>query len=146
MKPKLFFDTNIMLDLLGERIPFYDSVAKIATLADKGEVTIIASALSCATVSYFLTKFENREKSQEKLRKFKLISDICARDESIIEKGLNSKFADFEDSLQYFSALKSECNLIITRNSKDFKESYLSVMTAEEYLLVHRLSLADYKS
>jgi len=61
-------------------------------------------------------------------------------------KGLNSKFADFEDSLQYFSALKSECNLIITRNSKDFKESYLSVMTAEEYLLVHRLSLADYKS
>ncbi|MEI7526571.1 MAG: PIN domain-containing protein [Mariniphaga sp.] len=137
MRPKLFFDTNIMLDLLGERQPYYDSVAKIASLADNGEITIIVSALSYATVSYFLTKFENREKSQEKLRKFKLISDICALDESIIERGLNSKFSDFEDSLQYFSALKSDCNLIITRNGKDFKESYLPLMTADEYLLVH---------
>jgi len=138
MRPKLFFDTNIMLDLLGERLPYYDSVAKIATLADNGQVTIIVSALSYATVSYFLIKFENREKSQEKLRKFKVISEICALDESIIEKGLNSNFADFEDALQYFSALYSGCNLLITRNGKDFKESYLPVMTAEEYLVVHK--------
>jgi len=138
MKPKLFIDTNVMLDLLGERIPYYDSAAKLASLADKGEVTIVVSALSYATVSYFLTKFENRDKSQEKLRKFKVISDICALDESIIEKGLNSKFEDFEDSLQYFSALKSDCNLIITRNGKDFKESYMPVLTAEEYLVVHK--------
>ena len=138
MRPKLFFDTNIMLDLLGERLPYYDSVAKIATLADNGQVTIIVSALSYATVSYFLIKFENREKSQEKIRKFKVISEICALDESIIEKGLNSNFADFEDALQYFSALYSGCNLLITRNGKDFKESYLPVMTAEEYLVVHK--------
>ena len=138
MKPKLFIDTNIMLDLLGERIPFYDSAAKLATLADKGEVTIVVSAISYATVSYFLRKFENREKSNEKLRKFKVISVICELDESIIEKGLDSNFVDFEDSLQYFSALKSECNLLITRNGKDFKESYLPVMTAEEYLIVHQ--------
>ena len=138
MKPKLFFDTNIMLDLLGERVPYYESVAKIASLADNGQVTIIVSALSYATVSYFLIKFENREKSQEKLRKFKVISEICALDESIIEKGLNSNFADFEDALQYFSALYSGCNLLITRNGKDFKESYLPVMTAEEYLVVHK--------
>ena len=127
-----------MLDLLGERVPYYESVAKIASLADNGQVTIIVSALSYATVSYFLTKFENREKSQEKLRKFKVISEICALDESIIEKGLNSNFTDFEDALQYFSALNSGCNLLITRNGKDFKESYLPVMTAEEYLLVHK--------
>jgi predicted nucleic acid-binding protein len=67
-----------------------------------------------------------------------VISDICALDESIIEKGLNSEFTDFEDSLQYFSALKSGCNLIVTRNGKDFKESYLPVMTAEEYLIFHK--------
>jgi predicted nucleic acid-binding protein len=134
MKPKLFIDTNTMLDLLGERIPFYDSIAKIATLADKDEVTMVVSALSYATVSYFLTKFENPEKAKDKLRKFKVISEICDLDKSIIEKGLNSNFSDFEDSLQYFSALKSDCRILITRNGKDFKESEIPVMTAEEYL------------
>jgi predicted nucleic acid-binding protein len=134
MKTRLFVDTNIMLDLLGERIPFYDSIAKIATLADKGQVTMVASALSYATVSYFLIKFENTEKAKDKLRKFKIISEICDLDELIIEKGLNSNFSDFEDALQYFSALKSDCSILITRNGKDFKESQIPVMTADEYL------------
>jgi len=131
---KLFFDTNIMLDLLGERLPFYESVAKIATLADKGQVTIVVSALSYATVSYFLSKFENSEMAKSKLRKFKIISEICSLDELIIEKGLNSNFTDFEDSLQYFSAVTSDCEILITRNGKDFKESQIPVMTADEYL------------
>lgn len=135
MKNKLFFDTNVMLDLLGERIPFYDSVAKIATLADNGDINIVVSALSYATVNYFLVKFENAEKAKEKLRKFKIISNISGVDELIIEKGLNSSFKDFKDSLQYFSALKSKCNIFITRNAKDFKESDIPVMTAEEYLV-----------
>lgn len=135
MKTKLFIDTNVMLDLLGERIPFYNSIAKIATLADRGQVTMVASALSYATVSYFLKKFENTEKAKDKLRKFKIISEICDLDELIIEKGLNSNFSDFEDSLQYFSALKSACSILITRNGKDFKESQIPVMTAEEYLM-----------
>lgn len=135
MKTKLFIDTNVMLDLLGERIPYYDSIAKIATLADKGQITMVASALSYATVSYFLTKFEKNEKAKDKLRKFKIISEICDLDESIIEKGLNSNFSDFEDSIQYFSALKSDCSILITRNGKDFKDSQIPVMTADEYLM-----------
>ena len=54
---KLFLDTNIMLDLLGERMPFYDSIAKIATLADKGNVLLVVSALSYSTVYYLLSKY-----------------------------------------------------------------------------------------
>lgn len=131
---KLFWDTNVMLDFLGERDPFYISAAKIATLADKREVTVIASALSYATISYFLTKYEGLEKTKDKLRKFKVISEICELDELIIEKGLNSDFSDFEDSLQYFSALRTECDIIITRNGKDFKKSQIPVMTPDEFL------------
>jgi predicted nucleic acid-binding protein len=134
MKTKLFIDTNVMLDLLGERDPFYDSIAKIATLADKGQIAMVVSALSYATVSYFLVKFENQEKAKDKLRKFKIISKICDLDELIFEKGLNSNFTDFEDSLQYFSALKSDCDILITRNGKDFKDSQIPIMTADEYL------------
>ena len=132
---RAFLDTNVMLDFLGERDPFYLSAAKIATLADKGKIEIVVSALSYATVSYFLAKFEGLEKTKDKLRKFKVISKICELDEKIIEKGLNSDFSDYEDSLQYFSALKSNCSILITRNGKDFKESQIPVMTADEYLM-----------
>ena len=135
MRTKLFIDTNIMLDLLGERVPFYDSIAKIATLADKGEVTMVVSALSYSTVAYILAKYENIETVKEKLRKFKIISEISDLDAMTIEKGLNSKFSDFEDSLQYYCALKSECKVLLTRNQKDFKMSALPVMSAEEYLI-----------
>ena len=135
MRTKLFIDTNIMLDLLGERVPFYDSIAKIATLADKGEVTMVVSALSYSTVAYILAKYENIETVKEKLRKFKIISEISDLDATTIEKGLNSNFSDFEDSLQYYCALKSECKVLLTRNQKDFKMSALPVMSAEEYLI-----------
>jgi predicted nucleic acid-binding protein len=131
---RLFLDTNVMLDFLGERDPFYVSAAKIATLADKRSLQIIVSALSYATISYFLTKYEGLEKTKDKLRKFKVISEICELDEVIIEKGLNSDFSDLEDSLQYFSALRSECDIIITRNGKDFKKSEIPVMSPDEFL------------
>jgi hypothetical protein len=54
--------------------------------------------------------------------------------EQIIEKGLNSGFHDFEDALQYFSALDSDCHILITRNVKDYKDSDIPLMTAEEFL------------
>ena len=48
---------------------------------------------------------------------------------------IQSNFSDFEDSIQYFSALKSECQIILTRNANDFKLSQLPIMTADEYIL-----------
>lgn len=131
---RLFLDTNVMLDLLGERDPFYVSAAKIATLADKRSLQIVVSALSYATISYFLSKYDGMEKTKDKLRKFKVISEICELDEVIIEKGQNSDFSDFEDSLQYFSALRTECDIIVTRNGKDFKKSEIPVMSPDEFL------------
>lgn len=132
---KLYLDTNIMLDFLGEREPFYLNAAKIATLADKGKIEIVVSSLSYVTVSYFLTKFEGIEKTKEKLRKFKVISEICELDERVIEKGLNSNFQDYEDSLQYYSALRKECDILITRNEKDFKLAEIPVMNPDEFLM-----------
>jgi len=55
-------------------------------------------------------------------------------DEKIIEKGLNSDFSDYEDSLQYFSALRQDCDILITRNVKDFKRAQIPVMTPDEFL------------
>jgi predicted nucleic acid-binding protein len=134
MITRLFIDTNVMMDLLGERVPHYDAIAKIATLADKGKVKMVVSAFSYPTVYYLLTKFESSGKVKEKLRKFKIISEISDLDDTIIEKGLSSNFPDFEDALQYHCALKADSDIILTRNAKDFKESAIPVMSGEEFL------------
>jgi predicted nucleic acid-binding protein len=123
-----------MMDLLSARVPFYNSIAKITSLADKGEIKMIVSALSYTTVNYLLSKIDNVDTTRDKLRKFKIISEVAVLDEEIIEKGLNSNFSDFEDAVQYFSALKANCKIIVTRNTKDFKESRLPIMTPEEFL------------
>jgi len=135
MKEKLFLDTNVVIDLLGEREPFYESAAKIATLADKGKVQIYISALTYSTAYYLLARFEDKEIVKEKIRKFKVIAETSDLTDRIIGKGLASKFSDFEDSLQYYCAIKMDCNIIITRNGKDFKVSDISVLTPDEYLI-----------
>lgn len=135
---RLFLDTNVMLDLLGKREPFFESAARIISLADKGKATLAVSALSYATTDYFLSKMFGADKSVESLRKFKTISDIVALDEVIVEKSLNSGFIDFEDGLQYFSAIKAECQYIITRNVKDFKNAEIPVLTPDDFLAVYK--------
>lgn len=134
MNRKLFLDTNVVLDLLGEREPFYDAAAKIATLADEGKIQIVVSALSYSTVSYVLARFESKAAVKEKLLKFKAISSVAALTEKIIDKGLVSKFEDFEDALQYYCAMEAGCSALITRNGKDFKLADISVLTPDEYL------------
>lgn len=134
MKDRLFLDTNIVIDLLGERASFYESAAKIATLADKGKVQIIVSALTYSTVYYILSRYEKNEVVKEKMRKLKVITETSDLTDKIIDQGLSSKFEDFEDALQYYCAIKTECNLLITRNGKDFKTSEIPVLTPDEYL------------
>ena len=131
---KIFLDTNVILDLLGERVPFFDSIAKVATLADQKKITLIVSPLSFTTIDYVLNKYEISESILNKLRKFKIICEVYEVNEETIDKALNSSFKNFPDAVQYFTALQSNCSIIITRNGKDFKHSTIPIMTAEEYL------------
>ncbi len=130
----LFLDTNITLDLLGKRDPFYLPAAQIASLADNGEVQLCVSALTFSTVHYVLSKFEGKEVAKEKLTKLKVICVVVDLTEKVIEKALSSRFKDFEDAIQYYSAVEYGCKLIVTRNERDFKLSTLAVMNAEEYI------------
>lgn len=134
MKDRLFLDTNVVLDLLGEREPFYNAAAKITTLADKGEVNLVVSALTYSTLYYILSRVENKELVKEKMRKFRVVAETSNFTDKIVEMGLSSNFSDFEDSLQYYCAVEKGCTILITRNGKDFKESEIPVLSPDEYL------------
>lgn len=131
---KLFLDTNVVVNLLGEREPYYDAIAKITTLADLGKIQLVVSALTYATVYYLLSKYENQELVREKIRKFKVIVETAELTDRIIDKSLSSKFRDFEDALQYYCALETDCNVLLTRNGKDFKGADIAVLSPDEFL------------
>ena len=131
---RIFLDTNIVIDFLGEREGFYEPAAKIMTLADHKKIKVFTSPLSISNTYHLLSKYENTKSALEKIRKFKVLCSTSLMDDEVIEKAINSNFKDFEDAMQYFSALASHCDLIVTRNEKDFKNAMIPVMNAESYL------------
>jgi predicted nucleic acid-binding protein len=130
----IFLDTNVIIDLLGERFQFYESIAKVVTLADRKELMLITSPISFTTAEYVLSKFEPKELVLIKLQKFAILCKVAKADQETIDKSLFSLFRDFEDAVQYHCALQAGCELIITRNKPDFKKALLPIMTAEEFL------------
>jgi predicted nucleic acid-binding protein len=132
---KIFADTNIVLDLLSRRDPFFEDAATLFSMADNLQIELSVSSLTVANASYTLLRQMNSRKAKSVLRKLRLILKILPLDDKIIGLALNDEtFSDFEDGLQYFTALENRQDLIITRNLKDFKNSKLPVMTAGQYI------------
>ncbi len=132
---KLLVDTNIVIDLLSRREPFFEEAAELFSLADKKQVELSVSFLTIANTSYALLRQMDSKKAKSVLRKLKLILKILPLDDKAIGLALNDEtFSDFEDGLQYFTAIEHEQELIITRNLKDFKNSKLPAMTAKQFI------------
>ena len=134
MKKKVFVDTNIIYDLLAKRDPFYSAAARLFTLADEGKVQIFISALSLANIHYLVSKQQSESQAKQILRKFKVLVHITPLTEKIIDLALNSEFEDFEDAIQYFSALQNDIEILLTRNLKDYKKAQISVLTAQDFI------------
>lgn len=130
----LLIDTNIIVDLLSKRKNFYQEAQELFTLADEQEVKLYISYLTFANTHYLLSKELNSNEARKVLIKFKLLVSILPLNDKILELALSSDFNDFEDGIQYYTALENKLNIIITRNKKDFKTSTLPVLTAREYL------------
>jgi predicted nucleic acid-binding protein len=132
---KLFVDTNIVIDLLSRREPFFEEAATLFSLADKKQIELTASSLTIANTSYALLRQMDSNKAKAILRKLRLIVKTLQLDDKIIGLALNDEaFAGFEDGLQYFTAIENGQELIITRNLKDFKNSKLPTMTAKQFI------------
>ncbi len=130
----LLIDTNIIIDLLSKRKSFYQEAQELFTLADEQEIKLYISSLTFANTHYLLSKELNSNEARKVLIKFKLLVSILPLDDKILELALSSDFNDFEDAINYYTALENELSIIITRNKKDFKTSKLPVLSAKEYL------------
>lgn len=130
---RLFLDTNIVVDLLDRREPFCHDAVRLFTMAYKKQVQLIVSPMTYSTDSFLLRK-HGSEGVRNLLSNFRQLSRVATTSERTVDDSLASQFKDFEDALQYYTALKAKADAIITRNGKDFTASKLPVMTATEYL------------
>lgn len=132
----LFIDTDVIIDFLIDRKPFSREAAIIFTLIEQKKLKGYASSLTFSNLYYVLRKFESHNKIISKLDSISTILTILKVDEHTIKKALASGFPDFEDSIQYFSAIENrKIDVIITRNTKDYKKSDISILTPGDYLI-----------
>lgn len=131
---KLLIDTNIVIDLLSKRDEFYYEVADLFSLADKKKLKLTIPSLTFANTNYILSKLKSPKEAKEILRKLKVLVKLLNLDDKITELALSDDdFLNFEDGLQYYSAIENNIDIIITRKKKDFKNSKLPVLTVKEF-------------
>ena len=131
---RILVDTNIVLDLLAKRTEFLIEAQELFTLSDKNEVKLYVSSLTFANTYYILSQKMKMENARKILRKFKVLVEVLPMDDKIIDLSLESDFKDFEDAIQYHTAIENEVSIIITRNLKDFKTAKIPVLTAKDYI------------
>jgi len=131
----LFIDTDGIIDFLIDRKPHSREAAIIFTLIEQKKLRGYASSLTFSNLYYVLRKLESHNKAISKLDSLSNILSILKVEEKTIKNALASGFHDFEDSIQYFCAVNyKKIDVIITRNTKDYRNSSLPVMTPGDFL------------
>jgi len=129
----IFLDTSIVIDFLADRKPFSLLAAKLFNVVLSGKVKIYISAVSYNNIYYILRQSLSNTETIKLLDELSEMTEIADVTKSIIKKSLKTDFKDFEDAIQYNCALSlTKIDFIVTRDTKDFKKSTLSVMTPEE--------------
>jgi len=130
----IFVDTDICIDLLSGRKPFNAVAERLFSLSDLGEITLCVSSLSFSHIDYILKSQYKRSDSRFILAKFKTLVSILEVNDKIIDLAIASDFDDFEDAIQYNTALENNLKIILTRNLKDYKKAIIQVMNPETFL------------
>ena len=137
---KLFIDTNVVIDVLARRQHFYDASAAILTMLEKDEADGFISAISFNNIHYILRKQSGKTRADNAIRMLLSAFNIVTLDEKILTRTIESAFNDFEDGIQFFSAMRSNADYLISRNVKDFPHDDIPVLTPEEFLQLDLIS------
>lgn len=129
---RVFLDTNVIIDFLADRQPFAEHAAYLFELSQRNKVSLFVAAISINNTYYILRQVASHKKAIKLLSQLQEFVTVYQTDNDIISAALKSDFTDFEDAIQYFTALKiGKIDIISTSNSKDFKRSELPVLSPE---------------
>ena len=134
---RVLLDTNILIDVLTQRAPFYTDSARIWTLAEQGQLSAHISAISFNNIYYVVRRLSNRSSADRMMVLLRDIFTTITLDQKILNQAIDAGFTDFEDAIQYFSALHAQVDFIISRDVKGFPDSAVKVLTPKEFLAAH---------
>lgn len=134
---KLFIDTNVVLDVLARREPWFDDSARLLARIEQGEATGHIAAHTFTTLHYLLAKHLGQKQAAAVLIELTSLLRIEAVDHSILQQALALGWNDFEDAVQAVTAVQCQADYLLTRNPRDFRQSRVPVMLPAEYLAQH---------
>jgi len=129
---KILLDTNIVLDVLMDRIPFADSAAALFSKVEDGTIIGYLCGTTVTTVYYLAAKVIGAPRAQEEIKKLLTLFEVAPVNRQLLESALGAGFSDFEDAVIHEAACHVGAEAIVTRNQKDFKKSKISVYSSEE--------------
>jgi len=127
-------DINFFLDIFLKREPFYTASARVFKKIEEKELKGYLCALSFPTLFYLISKELRRDRAMKTLKKIRIIFAVAPVDGKVVDLSLVSGFKDFEDAVQYYSALQVKADCVITRNKADYDEQAIPILTPEEFL------------
>ena len=131
----VFIDTNVLMDVLIQREPFYMASAQIWSLAEKGIVCGLISVISFNNIYYVARKQKNRRIAKRILVSLRDTFVPVALNEQILNQAIDAGFTDFEDAIQYFSAVHGAADYLVSRNPKHFKNVDLPILAPDEFIV-----------
>lgn len=135
MADRILIDTNVLLDYLLTREPYYENAKKIVLACAEGKIAGCIAAHSISNMFFILRKDYSAEERRKVLINLCKIFDVEGIDRTKLLAGLqNEDFADFEDCLQMECAKVYGAKYIVTRNVADYMSSEIKAITPEEYL------------
>ena len=131
---RVFIDTNVFLDLLCRREGFYADSIRVFDLAVDEKITLLISDLSLANIRYITRKHFSSEQFYQVIGVFRPVLSIVPVGEKAVDQALALRADDFEDALQYYSAVQANADVVLTRNIKDFGFASVQVQTPRDFL------------
>lgn len=133
-KIRALIDTNVLLDHLAHREGFCQDAAVIFSMVDEGQLIGIVSSLSIVNCAYVLPKHYDGDAVLEQIRTMLKMFTISNVDASVLEQAADIEPYDYEDAVQYLSALRYHPDMVITRDKKGFNNLNIQVMTPAEFV------------
>jgi predicted nucleic acid-binding protein len=131
---KLFLDANVLVSVANQEYPLFRFSSRIISLIDNPAYQVFTSPLCLAITYYFAEKKHGASKALSKVRIISSKISITTIDQNAVMQTLqNPKIHDFEDGMEYYSALTSGCDIIITEDLDDFYFSDIPVKTCEAF-------------
>lgn len=130
----LFIDSDILLDSILIRMPHFNFSIELIELGKGDDYSLCTSVHSLLNIHYAVKKAFNEKIARQSVSVLTKKLDIIKEDINTVQQAVDSAFSDFEDAVQYYTAISANADVIITRNIKDYKQSTIPVLTAEQFL------------